>query len=249
MLMDFNGKNAVVTGGARGIGRAVALKLASLGASVVINFSGSESEAVKVSGEIERAGARALVIKADVSKSIDVKKMFETIASNFGSIDMLVNNAGITRDGLLMRMSDDDFDRVIDVNLKGTFNCIKFASKYMIKQRYGKIVNIASIAGLCGNAGQCNYAASKAGVIGLTKSAAKELAGRNINVNAIAPGFITTAMTDIMPEKIKNGYMDNIPLKRFGKPEDVAQLAAFLCSSGSDYITGQVINIDGGMVM
>lgn len=247
--MDLKGKNAVITGGARGIGRAIALKIASLGANVIINYSGSEDAACEVAEEIEKTGVRALTIKADVSNSIEVKKIFETAVSNFDSIDILVNNAGITRDGLLMRMSDEDFDRVIDINLKGTFNCIKFASKYMMKQRYGKIVNIASVVGLCGNAGQCNYAASKAGVIGLTKSAAKELAGRNINVNAIAPGFIATSMTDAIPEKIKNEYMDNIPLKRFGNPEDVAQLAAFLCSSDSDYITGQVINIDGGMVM
>lgn len=247
--MDFKGKNALVTGGGRGIGRAIAMELGALGANVAINYASSESEARETADEIEKLGVKALAIKADVSNSEDVKKMFETIASNLGSIDILVNNAGITRDGLLIRMSDEDFDRVIAINLKGSFNCIKYASKYMIKQRYGKIVNIASIAGICGNAGQCNYAASKSGVIGLTKSAAKELAGRHITVNAIAPGIITTSMTDVVPDKIKNEYMDNIPLKRFGKPEDVAHLAAFLCSSDSDYITGQVINIDGGMVM
>lgn len=235
--MDFKGKNALVTGGGRGIGRAIAMELGALGANVAINYASSESEARETADEIEKLGVKALAIKADVSNSEDVKKMFETIASNLGSIDILVNNAGITRDGLLIRMSDEDFDRVIAINLKGSFNCIKYASKYMIKQRYGKIVNIASIAGICGNAGQCNYAASKSGVIGLTKSAAKELAGRHITVNAIAPGIITTSMTDVVPDKIKNEYMDNIPLKRFGKPEDVAHLAAFLCSSDSDYIT------------
>lgn len=247
--MELRGKTAVVTGGARGIGREIALHLARLGADVVINYSGSQDAAQKTVEEISKSGVKAMSMRCDVSDISQVESMFETIISEFGSIDILVNNAGITKDSLILRMTEDDFDRVIEVNLKGTFNCIKAASKYMIKKRYGKIVNIASVVGITGNAGQANYSASKAGIIGLTKSCAKEFASRNINVNAVAPGFILTDMTENLPEKIKNEYMDKIPLKRCGNPEDVAKCVAFLCSCESDYITGQVINVDGGMVM
>lgn len=247
--MDLKGKTAVITGGAKGIGRAVSLKLGKLGANIVINYSGSQDAAREITDELNSMGVKAISLRADVSDAIQVNEMFETVNSTFGSIDILVCNAGIARDTLIMRMSEEDFDRVINVNLKGTFNCIKAASKYMVKQRYGRIVNMASIVGITGNAGQANYAASKAGIIGLTKSAAKELSVRNINVNAVAPGFISTDMTETLPDKIKTEYMDKIPLKRCGTPEDVAECVAFLCSDVSSYITGQVINVDGGMVM
>lgn len=247
--MDLKGKIALVTGGARGIGRAISLKLGSLGANVIVNYSGSAKNAEEVVGELKEMGVDAASIQSDVSSPEQVEKMIEYVISTYGRIDILVNNAGVTRDTLIMRMSDEDFEKVIDINLKGTFNCIKHTSKYMIKQRWGRIVNIASVVGIIGNAGQANYAASKAGIIGLTKSAARELSGRNINVNAVAPGFIETSMTEKLQDKIKNEYMDKIPLKRFGKPEDVAECVAFLCSTSSEYITGQVINVDGGMVM
>lgn len=247
--MDLKGKTAVVTGSARGIGRSIALKLGELGANVVVNYSGSLKAAEEVVKELNAKGVGAMSIKADVSKAGEVDDMLSKVIENFGSVDILVNNAGITRDTLIMRMSEDDFDRVIDINLKGAFNCIKAASKYMIKQRHGKIVSIASVVGIIGNAGQANYAASKAGIIGLTKSAARELAARNINVNAVAPGFVATDMTDELSDKIKNEYMDKIPLKRFANPDDVADVVAFLCCDESRYITGQVINVDGGMVM
>jgi len=247
--MDFKGKTAVVTGGARGIGRAIALKLGKNGANVVVNYSGSEEAAQALVEELVHLGTGAISIRADVSDLREVEEMFQKANEKFGSIDILVNNAGMTKDTLIMRMSEEDFSRVVDINLKGTFNCIKAASKYMLKQRSGKIVNISSVVGIIGNAGQANYAASKAGIIGITKSAAREFAGRNINVNAVAPGFIATTMTEVLSEKIKKEYMDKIPLKRFGDPEDVANAVAFLCSDESGYITGQVINIDGGMVM
>lgn len=247
--MDLKGKTAIVTGGARGIGRAISLKLGSMGANVVVNYSGSQESAEEVVKELKDMGVSAFSIRANVSSLPEVESMFEAVINAFGKVDFLINNAGIARDTLILRMTEEDFDSVIDINLKGTFNCIKCATKYMVKQRYGRIVNIASVVGVIGNAGQANYAASKAGIIGLTKSAARELAGRNINVNAIAPGFITTSMTEGLQDKIKNEYMDKIPLKRFGNPEDIANCAAFLCSNLSEYITGQVINVDGGMVM
>lgn len=247
--MILKGKTALVTGGARGIGKAIAMKLGKLGANIVVNYSGSREASESVVKELKEMGVEAISVRADVSDYVQVENMIEETVKSFGSIDILINNAGITKDTLIMRMSENDFDKVIDINLKGTFNCIKAASKYMIKQRSGKIVNIASVVGIIGNAGQANYAASKAGIIGLTKSAARELAGRNINVNAVAPGFITTDMTGDLPDKIKNEYMDKIPLKRFGSPDDVANAVSFLCSDESVYITGQVINVDGGMVM
>lgn len=247
--MDLKGKTALITGGARGIGRAISIKLGSLGANIVVNYSGSQGAAEEVVEELMAMGVKAVAIKADVANFEQVQKMFEDVNESFGSIDILVNNAGITKDTLIMRMTGDDFDKVININLKGTFNCIKAATKYMMKQRAGRIVNIASIVGVIGNAGQANYVASKAGIIGLTKSAARELSARNINVNAVAPGFIKTSMTEELSEKIKNEYLDKIPLKRFGDPEDIADVVAFLSSDESRYITGQVINVDGGMVM
>ncbi|MCQ4697460.1 3-oxoacyl-[acyl-carrier-protein] reductase [Paeniclostridium sordellii] len=248
-MMDLNGKVALITGGSRGIGKAIAIKLASYKANIVINYTSNKEHALKVKEEIESYGVKSIVIKCDVSKSDEVNNMIEEVVKEFGQIDILVNNAGITRDGLLMRMKEEDFDSVIDINLKGVFNCTKSATKYMMKKRYGKIINISSVVGLIGNAGQANYCASKAGVIGLTKSSARELASRNINVNAIAPGFIDTDMTSVLNENLKETLLKNIPQNRFGSPEDVANLVLFLASDMSSYITGQIINVDGGMVM
>lgn len=248
-MIDLNGKVALITGGSRGIGKAIAIKLASYKANIVINYTSNKEHALKVKEEIESYGVKSIVIKCDVSKSDEVNNMIEEVVKEFGQIDILVNNAGITRDGLLMRMKEEDFDSVIDINLKGVFNCTKSATKYMMKKRYGKIINISSVVGLIGNAGQANYCASKAGVIGLTKSSARELASRNINVNAIAPGFIDTDMTSVLNENLKETMLKNIPQNRFGSPEDVANLVLFLVSDMSSYITGQIINVDGGMVM
>ncbi|CEP81680.1 3-oxoacyl-[acyl-carrier-protein] reductase [Paraclostridium sordellii] len=248
-MMDLNGKVALITGGSRGIGKAIAIKLASYKANIVINYTSNKEHALKVKEEIESYGVKSIVIKCDVSKSDEVNNMIEEVVKEFGQIDILVNNAGITRDGLLMRMKEEDFDSVIDINLKGVFNCTKSATKYMMKKRYGKIINISSVVGLIGNAGQANYCASKAGVIGLTKSSARELASRNINVNAIAPGFIDTDMTSVLNENLKETMLKNIPQNRFGSSEDVANLVLFLVSDMSSYITGQIINVDGGMVM
>lgn len=248
-MIDLNGKVALITGGSRGIGKAIAIKLASYKANIVINYTSNKEHALKVKEEIESYGVKSIVIKCDVSKSDEVNNMIEEVVKKIGQIDILVNNAGITRDGLLMRMKEEDFDSVIDINLKGVFNCIKSATKYMMKKRYGKIINISSVVGLIGNAGQANYCASKAGVIGLTKSSARELASRNINVNAIAPGFIDTDMTSVLNENLKETMLKNIPQNRFGSPEDVANLVLFLASDMSSYITGQIINVDGGMVM
>lgn len=248
-MIDLNGKVALITGGSRGIGKAIAIKLASYKANIVINYTSNKEHALKVKEEIESYGVKSIAIKCDVSKSDEVNNMIEAVVKEFGQIDILVNNAGITRDGLLMRMKEEDFDSVIDINLKGVFNCTKSATKYMMKKRYGKIINISSVVGLIGNAGQANYCASKAGVIGLTKSSARELASRNINVNAIAPGFIDTDMTSVLNENLKETMLKNIPQNRFGSPEDVANLVLFLASDMSSYITGQIINVDGGMVM
>ncbi|GAA0105572.1 3-oxoacyl-[acyl-carrier-protein] reductase [Paraclostridium sordellii] len=248
-MMDLNGKVALITGGSRGIGKAIAIKLASYKANIVINYTSNKEHALKVKEEIESYGVKSIVIKCDVSKSDEVNNMIEEVVKEFGQIDILVNNAGITRDGLLMRMKEEDFDSVIDINLKGVFNCTKSATKYMMKKRYGKIINISSVVGLIGNAGQANYCASKAGVIGITKSSARELASRNINVNAIAPGFIDTDMTSVLNENLKETMLKNIPQNRFGSPEDVANLVLFLACDMSSYITGQIINVDGGMVM
>lgn len=246
MLKD---KIAVVTGASRGIGRAVAMELAEQGAFVVINYNGSEEKAIEVKEEIEKKGGRAGLYQCNVASFSECETFIKKIIEAFGRIDILVNNAGITRDGLLMRMGEEDFNAVLDVNLKGAFHCMRFATRQMMKQRGGRIINMASVVGVAGNAGQVNYAASKAGIIGLTKSAAKELGSRGITVNAIAPGFIETEMTQALSDEVRQAAAAQIPLGGFGKPEDVAKAAAFLASEGAAYITGQVLHVDGGMVM
>ncbi|MCI8502402.1 MAG: 3-oxoacyl-[acyl-carrier-protein] reductase [Dorea sp.] len=245
----LTGKIAVVTGASRGIGRAIALKLAEEGAAVIVNYNGSEEKALEVKQEIEAAGGRADVYQCDVSDYGKCEEFIAEIIKEYGQIDILVNNAGITRDGLLMKMSEEDFDKVLKTNLKGAFNTIRFASRQMLKQRKGRIINMASVVGVTGNAGQANYAASKAGIIGLTKAAARELASRGVTVNAIAPGFIETDMTKILPEKVKEATVSQIPLGKFGQVEHVAAAAAFLASEEAEYITGQVLHVDGGMAM
>mgnify|MGYP002553795474 CR=1 FL=1 len=242
-------KTALVTGASRGIGAAIAKSLAKEGAFVIINYNGSKERANAVAAEITADGGKAAVYGCNVSDYSACEKMAKDIMETYGHLDILVNNAGITRDDLLMKMSEEAFDAVIATNLKGTFNTIRHFSRYLLKQRSGTIINLSSVSGILGNAGQANYSASKAGIIGLTKSAARELASRNINVNAIAPGFVDTDMTITLSDKVKEGAKGQIPLGRFGKPEEVAELALFLSSEKSDYITGQVINIDGGMVM
>lgn len=247
--MNLEGKTALVTGASRGIGRAVALELAKKGADVLLNYNGSIDRVNEVKAEIERLGRSAYLYQCDVSDYSACETMFRNIFEEHSGLDILVNNAGITRDGLLMRMSEDAFDSVIDTNLKGTFHCMRFVSRQMMKQHYGRIINLSSVVGIAGNAGQTNYAASKAGVIGLTKAAAKELASRKITVNAIAPGFIETDMTAVLTEKIREQMQDQIPVGCFGKAEDVAHAVAFLASEEAGYITGQILHVDGGMVM
>nr|WP_325298667.1 3-oxoacyl-[acyl-carrier-protein] reductase [uncultured Dysosmobacter sp.] len=247
--MNFAGKTAVVTGGSRGLGRAVCLELAAGGANVVLCYAGNEAAAQETVSACEALGARALAVRCNVAEAGEVKALMDAAVQAFGRIDILVNNAGVTRDGLLMMMKEDDFDAVIDANLKGTFLCMKAVARQMVKQRYGRIVNLSSVVGLRGNAGQVNYAASKAGVIGMTKSLAKELAGRNITVNAVAPGFIATDMTAAMPEAAKAAALAAIPMGRMGAPEDVAKAVAFLAGEDAAYITGQVLAVDGGMAM
>jgi 3-oxoacyl-[acyl-carrier protein] reductase len=245
----LQGKVAVVTGASRGIGRAVAIELGKLGAKVVVNYSGSEAKALEVVDEIKGLGTDAIAVQANVAESDSVQAMIKEAISTFGSVDILVNNAGITRDNLLMRMKEDEWDDVINTNLKGVFLCTKAVTRQMMKQRAGRIINISSIVGVSGNAGQANYVAAKSGVIGLTKTTAKELASRNITVNAVAPGFIATDMTDKLNEEVQAEMLKQIPLASFGQPEDVANEVAFLASDASRYITGQTIHVDGGMVM
>lgn len=248
--MGLSGKVALITGSARGIGKAIALELANHGAKIVINDILPKNEIDKTLEEIRKSGDRAIGIRADITIFEEVESMVKEIINKFGKIDILVNNAGIIRDSLLIRMKEEDWDAVININLKGTFNCSKTVAKYMIRQKSGgKIVNISSVIGLVGNIGQANYAASKAGIIGLTKSIAKELALRNINVNAIAPGFIETDMTKRLSEKVRKDLQQQIPLKRLGTVKDIAKVVYFLVSDNANYITGQVINVDGGMVM
>lgn len=247
MLLD--GKCALVTGASRGIGRAVALKLASEGAKVALNFAGNEAAANEVRQEIEAMGGQAILVKADVADEAAVQDMVQKTADAFGRIDILVNNAGITRDGLLARMKEEDWDAVLSTNLKGVFLTTKAVAKLMMKQRAGRIVNMASVVGVSGNAGQANYSAAKAGVIGFTKTIARELASRGVTVNAVAPGFIATDMTSVLSDKAKEAALTGIPLGRMGTPEDVAAAVLFLVSDQSSYITGQVLHVDGGMVM
>ena len=247
--MNFSGKTAVVTGGSRGLGRAVCLELAAGGANVVLCYAGNESAAKETVAACEALGAKAVAVRCNVADSSEVKALMDTAIQTFGRIDILVNNAGITRDGLLMMMKETDFDDVINTNLKGTFLCMKAVSRQMMKQRYGRIVNLSSVVGLRGNAGQVNYAASKAGVIGMTKSLAKELASRGVTVNAVAPGFMETDMTAAMPEASKTATLSTIPMGRMGAAEDVAKAVAFLASEEAGYITGQVLAVDGGMSM
>lgn len=245
--MKLKNKNALVTGAGRGIGRAIAIALAKEGANVVINYAGNEAAALETQKVCEEYGVKTLVIKGDVSDAEVCAELIRRVKEEFGSLDILVNNAGITRDKLMIGMSEQDFMDVIDVNLKGSYLCMQLAAKLMIKQRYGRIINMSSVVGLHGNAGQVNYAASKAGVIGMTKTAAKELASRNITVNAVAPGMIDTDMTAVLSEKAKEAMLTGIPAGHAGTPEDVANVVVFLASDEASYLTGQVISVDGGM--
>ncbi len=245
----LDGRIALVTGASRGLGRQIALTLAAQGATVVVNYNGSAAKAEEVVKEIEAAGGKAEAFQCNVAEYDKCAELMGHIVETYGRLDILVNNAGITRDNLLMKMSEDDFDAVIQTNLKGVFNCVKHISRQMLKQKAGRIINISSVSGVLGNAGQANYCAAKAGVIGLTKSAARELASRGITVNAVAPGFITTEMTDVLSDSVKAASLEKIPMKHFGKPEDVADTVAFLASDAAGYITGQVISVDGGMAM
>ena len=245
----LKGKNVIVTGATRGIGREIALTLAQNGANIAMNYRNLNSEVEDLINEIKSLGVNALAIKCDVSITEEVDNFLKEVKAHYNTIDILVNNAGITKDGLILRMKEEDFDDVLDVNLKGTFNTTKSVSSIMVRQKYGKIINISSVVGIAGNAGQCNYAASKAGVIGFSKSVARELASRNINVNVVAPGYINTDMTKNLPDKVKEEIIKSIPMKKIGDPKEVANLVLFLSSNLSNYITGQVINVDGGMVM
>lgn len=242
-------KAALVTGASRGIGRAIALEFAKQGANVAVNYAGSEDKAQEVVEELLQLGVKAFKIQTDVSDESSVQNMIKEVTSQFGRLDILVNNAGVNKDNLLMRMKESEFDQVINTNLKGVFLCTKAVTRQMMKQKAGRIVNVASIVGVSGNPGQANYVAAKAGVIGLTKTTAKELASRNILVNAVAPGFISTDMTDALTEEQRKEMLDMIPLAKLGSPEDVARVVRFLASEDANYITGQTLHIDGGMVM
>lgn len=243
----LKGKKALVTGAGRGIGRAIALTLAAYGADVAVNYNGSREAAEQAVKEIQALGRRAVALQADVSKEDECRRLFEQAEEALGSIDILVNNAGITRDNLAVRMSEEEFNAVLDTNLKGAFFCMKQAGKRMLKKRSGRIINISSISGIRGNAGQMNYCAAKAGILGMTRCLAKELAARNVTVNAVAPGYIETDMTAALPEKVSTAALSQIPLGRMGRPEDIAEAVAFLASDRAAYITGQTIQVDGGM--
>jgi 3-oxoacyl-[acyl-carrier protein] reductase len=245
----LKGRTAVITGSGRGIGKAIALKLAANGANIVINDIPSSDYADETCEEIKALGVDAIVVKGDVRKKDDVEALISAAIEKFGKIDIFVNNAGITRDGLMIRMNEEDWDLVMDINLKGAFNCIKAVARPMMKQRSGSIINIASIVGVMGNAGQANYVASKAGLIGLTKTTAKEFASRGIRCNAVAPGFIRSAMTDVLTDEVKQQYFNAIPLGKFGETDNIADVVVFLASDMSQYVTGQTINVDGGLVM
>lgn len=245
----LSGKTALVTGASRGIGRAIALELAAAGADVAVNYAGSEEAAAAVAREIEGMGRRAITIKADVGNAAEAESMVSQTIETFGHLDILVNNAGITRDNLIMRMKEEEFDQVINTNLKGVFNCIKAVTRPMMKQRSGRIINISSVVGALGNPGQANYVAAKAGVIGLTKASARELASRGITVNAVAPGFIATDMTDKLSDEQKGALLPQIPLGRMGAPEEIARVVRFLASEDAAYLTGQTLHVDGGMYM
>lgn len=247
--LDLTGKAALVTGASRGIGRAIAIALAEAGADVAVNYAGSEAAAAETAKAIEALGRKAILVQAHVGKSAEFEAMVQKTLETFGKLDILVNNAGITRDNLIMRMKEEDFDDVIETNLKGVFNGIKAVTRQMMKQRSGRIINISSVVGVLGNPGQANYVASKAGVIGLTKSAARELASRGITVNAVAPGYIETDMTDKLPAEVRDGILGQVPLGRMGKPEDVANAVVYLASEAASYMTGQTLHVDGGMYM
>lgn len=249
MFANLEGKKALVTGASRGIGRAIAIALAEAGADVAINYSGSEAAAAETAQAVEALGRRAIVLQANVGKAAEFDAMVKDVLEQFGAIDILVNNAGITRDNLIMRMKEEEFDQVIETNLKGVFNGIKAVTRSMMKQRSGRIINISSVVGVLGNPGQANYVAAKAGVIGLTKASAKELASRGITVNCIAPGFIQTEMTDKLPEEMKESLVAQIPLARLGSSEDIAAAVRFLASDAAGYMTGQTVHVDGGMYM
>jgi len=247
--LDLTGRTALVTGASRGIGRAIALALAEAGADVAVNFAGSEAAAMETAKAIEALGRRAILVQANVGKAAECEAMVQRTLDAFGKLDILVNNAGITRDNLIMRMKEEDFDEVIETNLKGVFNGIKAVTRPMMKQRSGRIINISSVVGVLGNAGQANYVAAKAGVIGLTKTASRELASRGITVNAVAPGYIETDMTAKLPKEVQDAIMAQIPLGRMGKPEDVAAVVVYLASDAAAYMTGQTLHVDGGMYM
>ncbi|WP_068496447.1 3-oxoacyl-[acyl-carrier-protein] reductase [Paenibacillus kribbensis] len=249
MSKPLSGKTALVTGASRGIGRSIALVLAEAGANVAVNYAGSEAAAAEVADQIRAKGVEAITVQANVGRADEADRLIKDVIDAWGKIDILVNNAGITRDNLIMRMKEEEFDQVIETNLKGVFNCLKAATRPMMKQRSGRIINISSVVGVLGNAGQANYVAAKAGVIGLTKSSARELASRGITVNCVAPGFIDTEMTQVLADDLRDSMLGSIPLARLGRPEEIANVVLFLASDASSYMTGQTLHVDGGMYM